>query len=526
MTITTVERRSSRRLGALRLAPLAAAVAALLAAPACRADWRFTPSLNVATTWTDNVDLQPRDREHSDLVSEISPTLAFVVDSRRVQASARGAFRQFFYAKEASSRNRSDKFAEYGADLRGILAEDLLFVDASASSSRQSVSAFGPRAESRPWSELNSTEIKTWRISPYLTHDFGRGARATLRYTRDSVESDQRNRFGDSLADTVSLNLDSLPDGRKLGWGLMVNRQDLEQEFAGESSTENVSGRLRYQLHRSLALTANAGYDRYDYQALGGRTSGRNWSAGFAWTPSQRTSIEASIGRHFYGTTGSLAASVRSRRTVWNINYSDAITNSRQQFTLPSAVDTAALLDQMFQATIPDPVQRQQAVLAYIQATGLPPSLADSVNYLSNRYLRQKLLQGSAALRGARSSAVLSLYASERTALSSQESDSALLGSQLASLNNNVRQRGASAMFNYRLNARTSLVTDASYSFTESLTTGLENRQRQLRVGLNRKLGRHMQGTLDLRRRMGDVDSTSPRSYTENAIAATISMTL
>lgn len=525
MTITTVERRSSRRLGALRLAPLAAAVA-LLAAPACRADWRVTPSLNVATTWTDNVDLLPSDREHSDLISEISPTFAFIVDSRRVQASARGSFRQFFYAKGASSQNRSDKFAEYGADLRGIVAEDLLFVDASASSSRQSVSAFGPRAENRPWSELNGTEVRTWRISPYLTHEFGRSARATLRYTRDSVESDQRNRFGDSLADSVSLNLDSLPDGRKLGWGLMVNRQDLEQEFAGESSTENVSGRLRYQLHRSFALTANAGYDRYDYQALGGRTAGRNWSAGFAWTPSQRTSIEASIGRHFYGSTGSLAASVRSRRTVWNLNYSDAITNSRQQYTLPSAVDTAALLDQLFQATIPDPVQRRLAVQAYIQASGLPPSLADSVNYLSNRYARQKLLQGSGALRGVRSSVLLSIYGSERTALSSQESDSALLGGQLASLNDNVRQNGASAVFNYRLNTRTTLVANASYGHTESLSTGIENRQRVLRVGLSRNLGRNLRGTLDLHRRAGDVDSISPRSYTEHAIAATISMTL
>ena len=525
MTTTTVER-TGRQATTLRLAPLAAALAALLVSPASRADWRFTPTLNVVETWTDNVDLQSNANKRSDLVSEISPGFTLALDSRRLKVAASGSYRQFLYLKESSERNRSDNFAQYGADLTGVLAENLLFIDAGASSSRQSTSAFGPRAETQPYSDLNSTEVKTWRISPYLVHQFGRSARAMARYTRDSVESDRRSRFGDSLADTLNLSLDSIPGVGKLGWGLNATRQDLEQEFAGESSTENVSGRLRWQLDYAWALTASAGYDRYDYQALGGRTAGRNWSTGFAWTPSQRTSIEASIGRHFYGTTGSLAATVRSRRTVWNLNYSDAITNSRQQFTLPSTVDTAALLDQMFQATIPDPVQRAQAVQAYLQSTGLPPSLADSVNYLSNRFMRQKQLQGSAAFRGMRSSAVLSAYANERLALSSQEADSALLGGQLASLNNNVRQRGASASFNYRLSPRTSLVADASYGYTESLTTGVENRQRQLRVGLNRKLGRYLQGTVDLRQRVGDIDSTSPRHYTEHAIAATLSMTL
>lgn len=524
MTTTTVERR------ALRLAPLAAALASLLAAPACWADWRFTPSLNIVETWTDNVDLRSGSDKHSDLISEVTPGFSLAHNSRRLQVSATGSFRQFFYLKEASKRNRSDNFAQYGADLRGILAEDLLYIDANASRSRQSTSAFGPRAEERPYSDLNSTEVRTWRISPYLTQKLGHSARATLRFTRDSVESDQRSRFGDSLADTVTASLDSLPGAGKLGWGVNYNRQDLEQEFAGESSTENVSGRLRYQLLHSFALTANVGYDRYDYQALGGRTAGRNWSTGFAWTPSQRTTIEASIGRHFYGTTGSLMANIRSRKSVWLLSYSDAITNSRSQFTLPSAIDTAAMLDRLFLASIPDPVQRRQAVEAYIQATGLPPSLADSVNYLTNRYIRQKQLQGSAAFRGLRSNAILSAYGNERIALSSQETDSALLGGQLASLNNNVRQYGASATATYRLSQRSSLVGSADLSRSESLGTGVESRQRLLRLAFNTKLGRTLTGSLELRRRSGDTDSGNGslalRSYTENALAATLFMQL
>lgn len=521
------ERRSGRLRHSLpRLAPVAAALAALLASPVCRADWRFSPSLALIETYTDNVNLLPDDQAETQLISEITPGFVFELDGRRLKANARGAYRQFLYRDPDTLRRRNDNDVQYSADLQGVLAENLLFVDASAESSRQNISAFGPQSSANLYSNLNHTQVRNWSISPYLAHNFGRNARAILRYTRDGVESDERNRFGNSIADTITLNLDSPPDARKFGWGLSYLHQDLENEIAGESSTENLSGRLRYQLDHAFALTASAGYDRYDYQALGGRTAGRNWSTGFAWTPSQRTSIEASIGRHFYGTTGSLAASIRSRRTVWSATYSDAITNSRSQFTLPSAVDTAALLDRMFLTLFPDPAQRRQAVEAYIQATGLPPSLADSVNYLTNRYMRQKLLQGSAALRGARSSAILSVYANERTALSSQESDSALLGGQLAALNDNVRQRGASATFTYRLNQRSDLVASTSYSRSESLRTGYEDRQRLLRAAYNTKLGRHLVGSIELRRRAGGVGAAVPRDYTEHAIAATISMKL
>ena len=536
MTTTTVERKDGRQGGARhpgllhalpRLAPLAAAAAALLAAPACRADWRFEPSLNLTGTYTDNVDLRPNDQARTQLVTEITPAFNLALDSRRLKASAHGSYRQFLYSDPDEVRSRKDHYSQYGGDLRGVLAEDLLYVDARVSSSQRNISAFGPQVEGSPYSSLNRTEVKTWSISPYLVQRIGNDARAVLRYSRDGVKSDQRSRFGNSTSDSLALNLDSNPDGRKLGWGLNYLHQDVENELAGESSIENVSGRLRYSLTRSLALTATAGYDRYDYQALGGRTAGRSWSTGFAWTPSQRTSIEASVGRHFYGSTGSLVASVRSRRTVWSLNYGDTITSSRQQFSLPSTIDTASLLDQMLLTSIPDPVQRQLAVAAYMRAAGLPPSLADSVNYLTNRYMRQRLLQGSAAFRGLRNSAVLSIYASERTALSSQETDSALLGGQLASLNDNVRQRGASATWTYRTNARSSFSATANFNRSESLRTGFEDRQRLLRAAYDTQLSRYLTGTVELRRRSGGTGVFGPaRDYTEHAIAATLSMKL
>jgi uncharacterized protein (PEP-CTERM system associated) len=267
------------------------------------------------------------------------------------------------------------------------------------------------------------------------------------------------------------------------------------------------------------------GYDRYDYQSLGGRTAGRSWSGGFDWQPSLRTSLKASIGRHYFGTTGALDARHRSRSTVWSINYGDQVTTTRQQFLLPSSIDTAAMLDGLFRARIPDPVLRQQAVEAYIRATGLPPSLANDVNYLSNRFMRQRELQASAAYTRARSTAVFTLYRTERVALSTQQSDSSLLGSQLLSLNDNVRQIGASLTYGYRLGPRTSLNAAANAARNRSLTTGVEQDTRALRLGLVRDVGRNVRAALDLRRVRGSV-GVNAGEYHENAISASLSAQL
>ncbi len=45
----------------------------------------------------------------------------------------------------------------------------------------------------------------------------------------------------------------------------------------------------RWSVIRRLSLTANVGYDKYEYPVLNERTQGRSWLAGFIWTPSTRT---------------------------------------------------------------------------------------------------------------------------------------------------------------------------------------------------------------------------------------------
>ena len=183
------------------------------------------------------------------------------------------------------------------------------------------------------------------------------------------------------------------------------------------------------------------------------------------------------------------------------------------------------MLDRLFGSAFPDALERERAIAAYMQANGLPASMANDINYLSNRYARDKQLRASVAWRSLRSTALLSAYRSERRAVSDQQSDSPLLGSELASLNDNVRQHGGSLAYNYRLNARSNLQSGVDYRFTESLTTGLESRERLFYVRLHRDLGRNLKASLEARRRNGGADFAGRRDYTENAVVANLTMT-
>ena len=511
----------------LRLTPVAAALLLAMASNSAHAEWKVTPSFSLSESYTDNVNLRNDATKRSSWVTEAVPGLDVQGHSARVDFTAKARLYYYDYSEEDVPGVRNST-RQYDAAGRVNVVDQLFYVDASAGANARSISAFGPVIEDgdgNRYTSDNSTDVKTWRISPYLTHRFGTFASAILRYTHDSVNSDSRSVYGDSTADGVSLDIASGTGFRNVGWNLRYARQDIENEGFGDTSSENALLGLNYRIGTTLSLTASGGYDKYDYQALGGRTSGASWSTGFAWAPSARTNIQMSVGRHFLGNTGSLMALHRSRHSTWKVAYSDAVTTTRSQFTLPAAIDTASLLDSMFSTTIPDPVMRRQAIEAYILAAGLPPSLAESINYLTNRYMRQKLLQGSVVFDWRHSSAVLSLYASRRTALSSAQSDSGLLGSQLSSLNDSVRQYGADASYNYRLSARSTAVASLTSTHARSIDTGLESRQNSLRMGLSHRFGRSVRGNLEYRRTSGNSE-VQRRDYTENAVSATVTVQL
>ncbi|CAN7661753.1 TIGR03016 family PEP-CTERM system-associated outer membrane protein [Pseudoduganella sp. LjRoot289] len=514
-----------------RRTALAAAVglAALSLSPSSRADWKFTPRVDLRETYTDNVLLAEPGKERSQAVTQLSPGFSLSNVGPRLDLSASYSKHLVKYSDSdlggGSNGGAQGNTQQLQANLKARLLGESLFLDSTASISQQAKSAFGPTLIDNgvPGSGFAagvSSEVKSVRISPYYLLRFGSFASGELRYARDRVSSDN-TAFGTSNGDNLSLNLGSGPSFHVVGWGLTYYRQELTDTISAKSSSQNLSGTLTYLYSPQLTLSVSAGYDQYDYASQGGRTKGQSWSVGGTWAPNLRTRVQASIGKRYFGDSYSLVATHRARASVWSVNYNDGVTTSRSQFLLPSTIDTAALLDQMFQAAIPDPAARRQAVQAYMQSAGLPPSLANSVNYLSNRYMLQKQATASAAFNGARGTLILSLVDSRRSGLSVIDVDAGLLGATNNTLNENTHQTAATATVNWRLSPYSSVNLGASRNKSRSLASDRVDNNTSYRLNLTRQFARNLHGSIELRKAKG-ATAVAGRGYTENAVSASL----
>lgn len=512
------ERRAAR---APRLAPLALALLAF--APACRAELKLQPALQLRETYTDNVALQPDANARAEWVSEVAPALAFSDDSRRLKLH--GLYQLHYFAFSGNERAGTNNHShEFTGDAHAVLVDDSLFLDAGGAIGQQAVSPFGQQVNNNAYAASNRTEIRTWHLAPYAVHQFGSTAKATVRYTRDHVASSHVG-FGQSGGDTATVDLQSGPAFRRLGWGLSAARSVIADTRAGTNSATNASANLRWLVTGTVTLTGTGGYDKYDFAGPGGASRGTFWSAGAVWEPSTRTHVELAGGHRFFGQTWKLDLQHHSRQSVWSIGYNEDVTTSRAQFMLPAAVDTAAMLDKLFAPTITDPVTRAAAVQAYMLASGLPASLTESVNYLSNRYLLQKQFQASAVFRTARSGFLVNLFDTRRHALSSVQADSELLGGLNTNLNDDTRQQGANASWNWQATPRTNMTLSLTDTRSQSLAVKRATSNKAVRLSMSHTLRRHLVGTVELRHVTGSV-ATGTDDYHENAVAAALSLQL
>lgn len=519
----------------MRLAPLA--VAALLCGSAraqlitpeppadapdnkSMARWKFIPTVDMRATFTDNVALAPEARAHSQFIMEVTPGFEALYKSRRLQGKAEYnlSYYELLHDDIPGARRNSHSLNATG---RAELVDDMVFVDAYAAISQVGISAFGQRPNGV--STANSADVKTWRISPYVINRLGDFAVSQIRYTKDGVSSGN-SALGDTLGDTAQLSLRSGRAWQDVGFDINASEQTIHDKVRNDTHVKTGNVNLSYQLLRTLNVTAGRNYDSYDYESLGGANRGNGWNAGFTWTPSRRTSLTINTGQRYYGPSRLLKALHRSRRTVWSISYDDSVTSTRANFLLPSAVDTAFLLDGLLTPNFPDPAERARAVDDYIRASGLPPSIVENINFFSNRFSLQKQLRASMGFRSARTNVLYSAFRVRREALSTTAADSVLQGISTSSLTDNVDQVGVAASLYYSLNSRSKLSLITDISDNESLTTGLKTRSSSVRLGMRHRLAKKLNATVELRHVKGNASPIIVAPYTENAISAYLTM--
>lgn len=504
-----------RYLGAMLVVASSAHVATQVQA----AEWRLTPRLGLKETYTDNVRLAPRGLEQSDWITEISPGVSVAANGARLQMSADYALNYRAYANnsDANGHNHSLRSnALFNAWDRRF------FLQAAASVAQQNISTLGALTSSDANLTGNRTEVRQFSLSPYLVGRLGTFANWQGRFSWNRSESDGVASALNSETRGLQLSLSSGQQFSDLGWSLAYSQQQVDSsggQFARRDQ-ESMTATVRYRVWPTLSALGTFGRDDNSFGNARGSTGGDFYTLGLEWAPSTRTKLRGELGERYFGNTASFNAEHRTRLSTWQLSYSEQIIANPRPLTVPASVDTAVAIDRLFLAQVPDPIERQQLVQAYIVQNGLPASLTTAVDFLTNQVSLSKRLQGTFGLRGIRSTFLLSVFRDNRE---SQTTDQPVLVTDPFALGTSVVQTGYSGVLTWRFSEQTSASFSAGQTKSKVADASRDDTNSTLRIGATHRLGPKLTGSVDYRWLNRD-STASGQDVRENAITGTLNM--
>jgi uncharacterized protein (PEP-CTERM system associated) len=447
--------------------------------------WTFRPSVSLDESYTDNIRLAPDGAEESELVTTLTPGLLLEREGRRLDLSALYRLQGVFY-RDNSTDNRSTNLLD--ANATGEILRNRLFIETSATSREQNISNTGAIAADNISLGENRARVVTYSASPYWREQFGSTLDTELRYERNTVKS---SRSLDSDNDIFSLDLTSGSAFARLLWEAHASNEKISYQTGDTTRFRTIDAEAKYLLTEKFALTTLAGYDDNDYTTnTGKKNDGARWRAGAVYKPSRRTSVEAGVGRRYFGTDIFVELSHQARRTRWFYTY----------FRQPDSTRSILLEQPVFALTdlfgnpVADPLGSDQ----------LSPGL--NVPVQTAEVILRERMNGSFNYTNRNNSLDLSFFSEDREY-------------QLTGLKD--ESDGANAGWTWNINRTTRSRLGVNYS-TNLSSTNLRQDFRVIEYRLTRTFAREVEAGLVLRNVHVDADS-GIGSYTQNTITATLS---
>jgi uncharacterized protein (PEP-CTERM system associated) len=443
----------------------AAALLLLCSIPSVTAadGWTVTPDISLTGTYNDNATLAASGSERSDFITQVSPGLR--IDGRGPRV--RGTF-DYRPSLLLYSRNSEEDRLVNRLNAAGSLeaVEDFFFVDLDGSITQNFISPFGARPADIAIITPNRAEARSFGISPYIRGVLGQGYNYEVRNRNVWTSSDEN-----ALANVHSTlwNGRLASPVRLFGWALEYEDSKIRQEeFSVQPDRESrlARARLFFQPDYAWRLSLSAGREENNYQTFDETRSNTMHGAGVTWTPSARTTGDLQYERRFFGPSRSARLQHRTRLTAWNISYSRNTSDFQQELLRLPPGNTLALVDAIFAARIPDPLERRDAVLQFFRASGTPLFLASSLAFYTQQIMLQERLEASAGIIGVRNSITFSAFASDSTRLS--EGLTGIVPDSFL-LSDRIKQQGFGIRADHKLTPFTSAGASLTRTYSEQL---------------------------------------------------------
>ena len=392
------------------VAPLALTL--ILYTNAADAKWIVSPEIGLRELYSDNPTLATTDRR-SELITQITPSIRVDGGGARFKASLSYAPSAIFYARHTNEDRVANNLQAFGS-LEA--AEKFFFVDVNGVISQGFISPLGAQPAEITSISSNRLEARSYGISPYVRGQAGSAFSYELR-NRNTWTSSNNNALAD--AHVTQWTGHAISPIRLFGWALEYDQNQISYTSLDrpDYSSKLYRGRLYFQPDVDLRLSASAGREENNY-ILQQERSYYIHGAGVLWKPGPRTTADLEYERRFFGPSRLAHLEHRTRLTAWTLAYSKNTSNYPQELLRLPPGNTAALLDAIFAARIPDPAERQAAVEQFMRASGTPAFLSNPLSFYTQQIFLQERLEASVALLGKRNSLIFTGFRSEITSLS------------------------------------------------------------------------------------------------------------
>jgi hypothetical protein len=418
----------------------------LSVAVSAEGEWQVEPSLKVASTYSDNIDLEPNGR--SDLVLEVSPGISVNRSGRRLSVNLDYKLQNLVY-QDNSGRDKNNH--RLSSDINSEILTDTLFLDFNSSISQQLTSRRASGSSDVISGAGNFSDVSTYSVSPYWQQRLDDIANFELRYTYDMVKSDSSVSRGDSDSNGVSFDIENGFATGRINWNISYDNQQISYDDGGKSDTELTHARIGYQLTRSLNALISGIDENNEFSGGRGNNNPEDsfYGAGFTWTPSQdfsltalynkrsdprpdedetfvsgdvfwtptaRTDINFGFGSRFFGDTFNASVNHRTRWTRWNLSYDEGVSNFRSLALQQSLIACPANATNLAQCRILAPGEAlQPGELLLGSNQGLASVI--NVNITDDTFINETA-RASVSIVGARNTVTLALTDIKRTFVS------------------------------------------------------------------------------------------------------------
>ena len=444
----------------------------------------------------------------NEAVTTISPGVRVASRTGRLQGSVDYSLDGVLNSRDSSANEVRHRLAAAGA---AEVVERHLYIDMTGSISRQPISAFGVLSADPLLTDKNTTDVRSFSISPVLRGNVAGVVDVQARW-HAAVTSTGTTSASDSSSNVASVRLGSAAGRARVGWSLDLSRQVVDFDLGRRTEEDRAVVGVSFAATPELRLTARVGVEEGDLVSLQ-RERTNTYGVGLLWTPTVRTKLAIDLDRRAFGHSHQVSFEHRMRRSVWRFSDSQDLTNgaSAQGATVP-AFD---LFFSLFQAQEPDPFLREQLVNSFLQRNNLDPSTLVNGGFLTSASALQRRQELSFAVEGVRTTFVVS-----GNVTSSRRAFGTVVGGDDLSAGG-LQQRGLTVAAMYRLTPSSTLGLTASTQHSDSDTAGLFSRLNSITANWTDRIGRRT--TMSLGVRHSDFESGTD-AYRENALLANVRM--